>query len=127
MKHYLDDNGFIPDFDIPGDIIEKFLPIFVYPNVEDGGKVNASLVLDRIFEAEKLQYDIMHTYSLHESLRGRGGNPTVESILEYDETKMFILSMLKLFIANGFIPAEFPLFLHHTLMRLVINLYEFKD
>lgn len=127
MKHYLDDNGFIPDFDIPGDIVEKFLPIFVYPNVEDGGKVNVSLVLDRIFEAEKLQYDVMHTYSLHESLHGRGGNPTVESILEYDETKMFILSMLKLFIANGFIPAEFPLFLHHALMRLVINLYEFKD
>ena len=127
MKHYLDDNGFTPDLDIPEEIADKFLTTFVHTNVKEDGKVDMERVLDNIFAAERTQYEVMYHYGICETLQGVGGRPSAESIFEGDETKTFILNMFKFFISKDYIHEEFPLFFHHTLMVLAINLYDFKD
>ena len=127
MKHYLDDNGVTPDLDIPEEIVDKFLTVFVHPNVKEDGKVDMDSVLANIFAAERAQYDVMYQYDICETIHGLGGSPSVESFFEGDETKTFILNMFKFFISKDYIHEEFPLFFHHTLMVLAINLYDFKD
>ena len=127
MKHYLDDNGFTPELDIPEEISDKFLSTFVHPNVKEDGKVDMDRVLDNIFAAERTQYEVMYQYDLCETLQGVGGSLSVESFFKEDETKTFILDMFKFFISNDYIHEEFPLFFHRTLMALAINLYDFKD
>ena len=124
MRHYIDESGFSVKLEIPDFIADEFVRIFVKPNVTEKDTVDMDAVLDLIWKAERKCYGIMHSYSICSAI---DNGVTMEDVLDGDEFGIFVFELLKIFIANDFFEAEFPLFLHNTLMDYGINLYTFSD
>ena len=127
MKHYLDEDGYPQNIEIPVQSVDKFLELFVNHNVKEDGTINMGAVMKDIYAAENKQYVVMYQYELCKTLHGLGRNPIAESILGDDAIKLFILELLQFFVAQDYIRQEFPLFLHNTFMDLGFNLYSFDD
>ena len=124
MQHYIDNNGFSVEVNIPNSIFDSFIELFVKPNVTEKETVDMDAVLDLIWKAERKCYGIMHSYGICSAI---DNGVTMEDVLDGDEFGIFVFGLLKIFIANDFFEAEFPLFLHDTLMDYGINLYTFSD
>lgn len=123
-RHYIDESGFDSKLEIPDFIADEFFRIFVKPNITAEDIVNMDGVLELIWKAERKVYNVMYLNGICANI---SNDVTVEESLDGDEFGLFVFELLKVFIANDFFEAEFPLFLHNTLMDYGINLYTFSD